>query len=169
MTFDIDICHDGWPGHSPGQVWQSEFKTTVTVQTCTKARLTSVTIWIRIQICDPDRQQNLILCSLAHCQPSVKISCKSVWKFLRKVTNRRTNNDENITFLAEVKMLLKWSVQPQVRAFWYKWTRNWDCTMLKSIFQSRALDRKKLINTVNDRRQEQLQAAVITLFFIHVF
>jgi len=38
--------------------------------------------------------------SLAHCQPSLKISCKSVAKFLHKVTNkqrdRQTNNDENI-------------------------------------------------------------------------
>jgi len=27
---------------------------------------------------------------LAHCQPCLKISCKSVWKFLRKVANRQT-------------------------------------------------------------------------------
>ena len=27
---------------------------------------------------DPDRHQNLIIRSLAHCQPSLKISCKSV-------------------------------------------------------------------------------------------
>jgi len=43
---------------------------------------------------------------LAHCQPSLKISCKSVRKFLRKVANRQadrqTNNDENISSLAEV-------------------------------------------------------------------
>jgi len=35
--------------------------------------------------------QNLIICSLAHCQPSLKISCKSVRKFLRKVANRQTD------------------------------------------------------------------------------
>jgi len=54
----------------------------------------------------PDHHQNLIICLLAHCQPSLKISFKSVWKFLRKVANRQadkqTNNDENITSLTEV-------------------------------------------------------------------
>jgi len=45
---------------------------TGTVHTSAKARL------IRIRICDPDCTQNLIVCSLAHCQPSLKISCKSV-------------------------------------------------------------------------------------------
>jgi len=30
------------------------------------------------------------ICSLTHCQPSLKISCKSAWKFLRKVANRQT-------------------------------------------------------------------------------
>ena len=65
-------------------------------------------ICTRIHICirDPDRRRNLIVCSLSHCQPSLKISCKSVWKFLRKVANRQTdrqtNNNENITSLAEV-------------------------------------------------------------------
>ena len=54
---------------------------------------------------EPDRHQKLTICSLA--QPSLKISCKSVRKFLRKVDNRQqtdkqTNNDENITSLAEV-------------------------------------------------------------------
>jgi len=43
---------------------------------------------------------------MAHCQPSLKISCKSVRKFLRKVANKQTNiqtnNDENIALLAEV-------------------------------------------------------------------
>jgi len=57
-----------------------------TVHTSTKARLTSVAISIR----DPDRHQNVIICSLAHCQPSLKISCKSVEKFLCKVANRQT-------------------------------------------------------------------------------
>ena len=40
---------------------------------------------------DPDRHQNLIICSLAHCQPSMKISWKSDRKFLRKVANRQTD------------------------------------------------------------------------------
>jgi len=77
---------------------------TGTVHTSAKARLTSVAIRNLIPI--RDRHQYLIVCSLAHCQPSLKISCKSVQKFLRKVANiqtkRQTNNDENITFLAEV-------------------------------------------------------------------
>ena len=55
---------------------------------------------------DPDRHQNLITCSVAHCQPSLKISCKSVRKFLRKVANRetdiQTDNDDYISSLAEV-------------------------------------------------------------------
>jgi len=42
---------------------------------------------------DPDRHQNLISCSLAHCQPSLKISCKSVPKFLHKVANKQTNRE----------------------------------------------------------------------------
>ena len=43
------------------------------MHTSTNAQLTSVTIWIqtRIRIHDPDRHQNLTICSLAHCQPSL--------------------------------------------------------------------------------------------------
>ena len=71
-----------------------------TVHTSAKAPLTSVAI------CDPDRHQNfLIICSLAQCQPSLKISCKSVEKFLRKVANSQTDkqkNDYYISSLAEV-------------------------------------------------------------------
>jgi len=37
-----------------------------------------------------------------HCQPFLKISCKSVQKFLRKVANKQTNDDENVSALAEV-------------------------------------------------------------------
>jgi len=40
---------------------------------------------------DPDCHQNLIICSLARCQPSLKISCKSVWTFLHKVANKQTD------------------------------------------------------------------------------
>ena len=40
---------------------------------------------------DPDRHRNLIVCSLTHCQSCVKISCKSVVNFLRKVANSQTN------------------------------------------------------------------------------
>ena len=39
---------------------------------------------------------------MAHCQPSHKISSKSVHKFLCKVANKQTNNDKNITSLVEV-------------------------------------------------------------------
>ena len=68
-------------------------RSTGTVHASAKARLTSVAIrlLIRIRIRDPDRHQNLIICSLAHCQPPLKISCKSVWKFLRKVADRQTD------------------------------------------------------------------------------
>jgi len=48
------------------------------------------------------RHRNLTICSLAHCQPSLKISCKSVRKFFPKVAKRQTNNDERISRLAEV-------------------------------------------------------------------
>jgi len=66
-------------------------------------------IAIRILIRDPDRHQNLIICSLAHCRLSLTISGKSVREFLSKVANRQqtdkqTNNDEKITSLAEVTM-----------------------------------------------------------------
>ena len=40
---------------------------------------------------DPDRHQNLIVCSLAHYQSSLKISCKSYRKILCKFANRRTD------------------------------------------------------------------------------
>ena len=40
---------------------------------------------------DPNRHQNLNVCSLDRCQPSLKISCKSAWKFLCKVANRQTD------------------------------------------------------------------------------
>jgi len=75
---------------------------TGTVHTSAKTRVT----WIG----DPDRHQSLIICSLAHCQSSLKISFKSVRKFLRKVANRQTdrqtgkqtNNDDYMTSVAEV-------------------------------------------------------------------
>ena len=53
---------------------------------------------------DPDRHRNLIICSFGPCPPSLKISCTTVRKFLRKVANRQTNNDENISFLTEVNI-----------------------------------------------------------------
>ena len=69
-------------------------RSTGTVHTSAKARLTSVAIRIRIQIriLDPDRHQNFIICPLAHYQPSLRISCKYVRTFYAKLlTNRQTN------------------------------------------------------------------------------
>jgi len=63
------------------------------VHTSAKARLTSVTIWIRIR--DPGRYQNLIICSLTHCQHSLKILCKFVRTFLRKAAHRQTDKRTN--------------------------------------------------------------------------
>jgi len=40
---------------------------------------------------DPDRHQNLTVCSSAHYQRSLQVSCQSVGKFLRKVANRQTD------------------------------------------------------------------------------
>ena len=72
-----------------------------TVHTSVKARLSSVAIRIRIR--DPDRHQNLTICLMAYWQSSLKIPCKSIWKFLRKLLrDKQTDNDENITFLADV-------------------------------------------------------------------
>jgi len=56
---------------------------------------------------DPDRHQNLIICSLAHCQRFLKILYKSVRKFFfcaKLLTDRQTNNDDYISSLAEVLM-----------------------------------------------------------------
>jgi len=75
------------------------------VYTCVAIRI-RIRKRICIRIRDPDRHQNLIICSLAHCQSSLKISCKSVRKFLRNVdnrqTDRQTDNDDYITSWAEV-------------------------------------------------------------------
>jgi len=75
--------------------WSCKTRSTGTVHTSAKARLTSVAIPIRIRIRDLDRHQKLIICLLAHCQPSLKISCKSVRKFLRKVANRQRDRQTN--------------------------------------------------------------------------
>jgi len=73
-----------------------------------QGRLTSVAIQIR----DPDRHQNLSICSLVHCQPTLKISCKSVSNFLCKVANRQTNNDDYVSSSAEVKTSWGWLADP---------------------------------------------------------
>jgi len=58
-------------------------------------------VMIHIQIRDPDHQQNVIICSLAHCRASLKISCKSIQRFLCKVadkqTDRQTKDDKGKT------------------------------------------------------------------------
>jgi len=78
-------------------------RSTGTVHTSAKARLISVMlrirIRIRIRVRDPDRHQNLIICSLAHWQPSLKIPCKSVWKFSCKVANRQTDKQRRLHIL----------------------------------------------------------------------
>jgi len=69
---------------------------------------------------DRNRHQHLTSCSLAHCQPSLNISRKSVRKSLRtvgsnqtgKCTDKQTNNDDYITSLAEVTMLLLLLLMP---------------------------------------------------------
>jgi len=57
----------------------------------------------------PRSHRNLIICSLPLCQPSLKISCKSVLQICAKLltvkqtdSDRQTNNNENITSFAEV-------------------------------------------------------------------
>ena len=70
-------------------------RSTGTVDTSAKARLTSAAIRIGIR----DRHQNLNICSLAQCQPSLKISCKSVLKFLCKCANRQTDRQRRLHIL----------------------------------------------------------------------
>jgi len=60
---------------------------------------------------------------MAHDQPSLKISCKSVRKFMRKVANRHTdrqtkNNDDCLSSLAEV---ISWKLY-HVRNNWNVFT-----------------------------------------------
>ena len=100
----------------------------MSVSTSAKARLR------RNRICDPDRHQNLIICN-SHCQPSLKISCKSVWNFLRKVPNRQTdkqinrqtNNDDYISSLAEVTNA---AINVSCRIIADVWTR---CNKIKQL------------------------------------
>jgi len=75
-------------------------RTTGTVHTSDKAQLTSVTTQIHIR--GLDCHHNLIIRSLAHCQSSLIILCKSVQKFSCKIANRQTNNNDYISSLAEV-------------------------------------------------------------------
>ena len=51
-------------------------RSNVTLHTSAKAEARLA--WIPIR--DPDRHQNLVVSSVAHCQPFLKMSCKSVLK-----------------------------------------------------------------------------------------
>jgi len=51
---------------------------------------------------DPDRHQNLIISVLWPIANLTENFMKSIWKFLRKVANRQTNNDDYMSSLAEV-------------------------------------------------------------------
>jgi len=66
-----------------------------------KARLTSVVIRIRIliRVRDPHGHQNLIICSVAHCQPPPKLSRKSVQKFFFAQTDKQTNKQRRLHIL----------------------------------------------------------------------
>jgi len=124
------------------------------VHTSAKARLTSAAIWrISTNECPLTTLHRLIpivtnpennpciqtvigvatnICSLAHCQLSLKISCKSVWKFSRKVANsqtdrqKHTDNDDCISSLAEVirsKTRMWANAQRDGRPAEYRWRR----------------------------------------------
>jgi len=77
-------------------------RSTGTGHTSAKARLKSVTIRIRVLWYWSGSPPKLNHLFTGHCQPSLKILCKSVWKFLHKVPNGQTNNDNYISSLVEV-------------------------------------------------------------------
>jgi len=86
-AFQVDrrFLRKSWCGFYTQKINYNYCRSTGTLHTSVKARLTSfvirIWIWIRIWIPDAERHQNLTVCSLAHCQPFLKISCKSVLKF----------------------------------------------------------------------------------------
>ena len=90
-----------------GEVSRNQIGTrsTGTLHTSAKERLTSVAI--RIWIRDPDRHQNLIICSLAHCQRSLKIYANLFESFCAKLLTDRQRNDDYISSLAEVPVIRK--------------------------------------------------------------
>ena len=93
----VTTCQHNSQSHEIIQHTRVTMTSTGTLHTSAKASLTSVAIPIRIRIRDPDRHQNLIIYSLAHCQHSLQISRKSVWKFLRKFPNGYTDNRQQTT------------------------------------------------------------------------
>ena len=46
---------------------------------------------------DPDGHRNLVICSLAHCQPSLKILCKSVRNFYAKLLTGKQTDKQTTT------------------------------------------------------------------------
>ena len=65
-------------------------RSTGTVHTSTKVHLTSIAIRIR----GPDRHQNLIICSFAHCQPSRKFPANPLSFYTKLLTDRQTDKQQ---------------------------------------------------------------------------
>jgi len=65
---------------------------------------------IQIRIRDPDRHQNLIICSMAHCQPFLETVMQIRWEVF---ADKHTNNDDYTSSLAQVisQMLFSMAVQ----------------------------------------------------------
>jgi len=84
--------------------WHSSFKVSLeALHTSAKARLPSVTIRIWIRIFDPDRHQNLIVCSLDIANLPWTFHANPFGSFCAKLrTDKQTNNDKNIISLAEI-------------------------------------------------------------------
>jgi len=85
-------------------------RSTGTMHISTEGRLTSVMIQIHIWIHNLDNHQYLLICSLAHCQSSLKISCKSVPKFCAKLltyrqTDRQSYRQRRLHNLRVVRIL----------------------------------------------------------------
>ena len=77
------------------------------MHTSAKARLTSVAIRIRIRIRirDPDRHENVIIVHWTIANRPSKVHANAFGSFCAKLlTDKRTNNDDYITSLAEVKI-----------------------------------------------------------------
>ena len=64
-------------------------------QSITRSTRTAVHTSAKAHTDDPDRHQNLIICSFAHCQPPLKFHANPFWQCLHKVANRQTNKDDD--------------------------------------------------------------------------
>jgi len=85
------------------------------LHTCAYIHLTSVAIRIRVRY--PDRHQNLRISSMAHRQPSPKISCKSVHKLLRKVAKRQTDKQRRLHILlgrGKQELIRRWDSEREL-------------------------------------------------------